>query len=67
MTRHTPSNQFNKDIDKVFNHYRKYGDNYKKIAKNTKDMLKKVYNIGPDEWDTPVSYTHLTLPTTPYV
>ena len=29
MTRHTPSNQFNKDIDKVFNHYRKYGDNYK--------------------------------------
>ncbi|MFO3715319.1 hypothetical protein [Anaerococcus cruorum] len=52
MTRHTPSNQFNKDIDKVFNHYSKYGDEYKKIAKNTKDMLKKVYNIGPDEWNT---------------
>ena len=52
MTRHTPSNQFNKDIDKVFNHYSKYGDEYKAIAKNTKDMLKRVYNIGPDEWDT---------------
>lgn len=52
MTRHTPSNKFNEDIDKVFNHYSKYSDEYKRISKNTKDMLKKVYNIGPDEWDT---------------
>lgn len=52
MTRHTPNNQFNKDIDKVFNHYSKYGKEHNNIVKNTKDMLKRVYNIGPDEWDT---------------